>query len=55
MASDEDQRRLWAPAGFARGFCDQSEVTEVQYKCTDLDNDVAESGILWNDPAVGIE
>lgn len=55
MASDEDQRQLWAPAGFARGFCALSDITEVQYKCTGIYNAPAESGILWNDPAIGIE
>jgi dTDP-4-dehydrorhamnose 3,5-epimerase len=27
----------------------------VQYKCTGIYSNKAESGILWNDPAVGIE
>ena len=32
-----------------------SEVAEIQYKCTGVYNNQAESGILWNDPAIGIE
>jgi dTDP-4-dehydrorhamnose 3,5-epimerase len=54
-ASAEDRRQVWAPAGFARGFCVLSEVAEIQYKCTGLYNSKAESGIRWNDPAIGIQ
>src|ERR1700761_9442850 len=54
-ASAENRRQVWAPAGFARGFCVVSEHAEIQYKCTGLYNNKAESGILWNDPAIGIE
>jgi dTDP-4-dehydrorhamnose 3,5-epimerase len=46
---------VWAPAGFARGFCVLSEVAEIQYKCTGLYNNKAESGIRWDDPKIGIE
>jgi len=54
-ASVENRRQVWAPAGFARGFCVLSEFAEIQYKCTGLYNNKAESGILWNDPEIGIE
>jgi len=53
--SAENKKQVWAPAGFARGFCVLSEFAEIQYKCTALYNPKCESGILWNDPAVGIE
>jgi dTDP-4-dehydrorhamnose 3,5-epimerase len=53
--SAENRRQVWAPAGFARGFCVLSEVAEIQYKCTGLYSSKAESGIRWNDPAIGIE
>ena len=53
-ASAENRRQVWAPAGFARGFCVLSQVAEIQYKCTGLYNNKAESGICWNDPAIGI-
>jgi dTDP-4-dehydrorhamnose 3,5-epimerase len=55
VASAENRRQVWAPAGFARGFCVLSETAEIQYKCTGIYNGKAESGILWNDPAIGIE
>lgn len=54
-ASAENRRQVWAPAGFARGFCVLSEFAEIQYKCTGLYNGKAESGIRWDDPQIGIE
>jgi dTDP-4-dehydrorhamnose 3,5-epimerase len=54
-ASAENRRQVWAPAGFARGFCALSDGTEIQYKCTGIYNNKAESAIRWNDPAIGIQ
>ena len=54
-ASAENRRQVWAPAGFARGFCVLSDVAEIQYKCTGIYSNKAESGIRWDDPAIGIE
>ena len=54
-ASAENRRCVWAPAGFARGFCALSEGAEIQYKCTGLYNNHAESAIRWDDPAIGIK
>jgi dTDP-4-dehydrorhamnose 3,5-epimerase len=53
--SAEDRRQIWAPAGFARGFCVLSDYAEIQYKCTGIYSNKGESGILWNDPEIGIE
>jgi dTDP-4-dehydrorhamnose 3,5-epimerase len=52
--SAEDKRQIWAPAGFARGLCALSDNTRVQYLCTGTYNGGAESGILWNDPEIGV-
>ena len=54
-ASLENRKQVYAPAGFARGFCVLSEFAEIQYKCTGIYSNKAESGILWNDPAIGIK
>jgi dTDP-4-dehydrorhamnose 3,5-epimerase len=54
-ASAENRRQVWAPAGFARGFCALSDDTEIQYKCTGIYNSKGESAVRWNDPAIGIE
>ena len=53
--SAENHRQVYAPAGFARGFCVMSDVAEIQYKCTGLYNNKGESGILWSDPQIGIK
>jgi len=53
--SAQNKKQVYAPAGFARGFCVLSDFAELQYKCTGLYNNQAESGILWNDPAIGIK
>lgn len=54
-ASDENRRCVWAPAGFARGFCALSDSAEIQYKCTGIYSNKAESAIRWNDPEIGID
>lgn len=53
--SDENKKQVWAPAGFARGFCVLSDYADVQYKCTGIYNSKAESGIRWDDPAIGVD
>lgn len=53
--SAENKKQLWAPAGFARGFCVLSDFAEVQYLCTAIYNPKGESGIRWNDPEIGIQ
>jgi len=53
-ASADNHLQVWAPACFARGFCVLSDYAEIQYMCTGAYNSQAESGILWNDPAIGI-
>ena len=53
--SAQNRRQVWAPPGFARGFCVLSEAAEIQYKCTGIYNNKAEAGIRWDDPAIGID
>jgi dTDP-4-dehydrorhamnose 3,5-epimerase len=53
--SAANKRQVWAPAGFARGFCVLSDVCEIQYKCTGIYNKRGEGGIRWNDAEIGIE
>jgi dTDP-4-dehydrorhamnose 3,5-epimerase len=53
-ASAENKIQVWAPAGFARGFCVLSEVAELQYLCTGIYNPRGEGGVLWNDPKIGV-
>jgi dTDP-4-dehydrorhamnose 3,5-epimerase len=53
--SADEPRHLWAPACFARGICALSDVAEVEYLTTGTYNKATESGIRWNDPAIGLE
>jgi dTDP-4-dehydrorhamnose 3,5-epimerase len=53
--SSENKKLVYAPYGFARGFCALSDDCEVQYKCTGLYNSAGESGIFYKDAQVGIE
>lgn len=50
-----NKKQVYAPYGFARGFCALTDECEVQYKCTGMYNSGAESGIYYNDPEIGIE
>ena len=55
-ASVDNRKMVYAPAGFARGFCVLSDFAEIQYKCTGVyTSNKSESGILWNDSAIGID
>ena len=44
----------YVPEGFAHGFV-ALEDTVFSYKCTNIYNKESESGILWNDPDLGID
>ena len=52
--SAENKKQIWAPYGFARGFCALTDGCEVQYKCTGTYNSAAEAGINFADPEIGI-
>jgi dTDP-4-dehydrorhamnose 3,5-epimerase len=53
--SDENNRTLYAPVGFAHGFCVTSEIADVFYKQDAYYHDQTETGISYRDPGVGIE
>ena len=48
-------RQLYMSPGFAHGFCVLSGIAIINYKCTQYHNASREGGIIWNDPAIGIE
>ena len=54
-ADASEPRELWAPASYARGFCVLSDIAEIEYLTTGTYNKATESGIRWNDPAIGID
>ena len=52
---DETMHQLFVPIGFAHGFCVTSDVADVVYKCSSYYDAATESGIAYDDPAIGIE
>jgi dTDP-4-dehydrorhamnose 3,5-epimerase len=53
--SGENKKQFWIPAGFAHGFVALENDTIFSYKCTNVYNKEAESGLLWNDKKIGID
>lgn len=49
-----DGSQLWIPPGFLHGFCTLEDMTEVFYKVTAYYSAKHDAGVLWNDPALGI-
>jgi dTDP-4-dehydrorhamnose 3,5-epimerase len=52
--SEENQRQLWVPAGFAHGFVVLSDSADFLYKTTDYYAPQFERCIAWNDPTLAI-
>ena len=55
LLSAENKRQFFIPRGFAHGFLVLSETAEFCYKCDDIYHPNDEGGLMWNDPALGIE
>ena len=55
ILSAENHRQLFIPRGFAHGFLVLSDHEEFCYKCDDVYRPGDEGGLMWNDPAIGIE
>ena len=53
--SEENNRQLWVPPGFAHGFLVTSDSADFLYKTTDYYAPQFERSILWNDPAIHID
>jgi len=53
--SGENKRQLFIPRGFAHGFAVLSDEALFAYKCDNIYMPSAERGILFNDPALGID
>lgn len=55
VLSDENHHLLYLPPGFAHGFCVLSDIADVVYQVTAAYAPDHDTGILWNDPDIGIE
>ena len=53
--SSENKKQLFIPRGFAHGFVVLSEEAIFSYKCDNYYNKDSESGVLYNDPKLGID
>lgn len=54
VLSDDNQRQLLIPKGFAHGFLVLSDIAVFSYKCDDYYYPNDQGGILWNDPVINI-
>ena len=52
--SEDNQRQLWVPPGFAHGFLVTGDSADFLYKTTDYYAPQHERCIAWNDPALAI-
>ncbi len=54
VLSAREPRMLWAPPGFAHGFCVLSQSALFWYKVTAPYAPAADAGLRWNDPDLAI-
>jgi dTDP-4-dehydrorhamnose 3,5-epimerase len=52
--TEENNRQLWVPPGFAHGFLVTSDSADFLYKTTDYYAPEFERSVAWNDAQVGI-
>lgn len=55
VLSAANWRQIWVPRGFAHGYVTLEPDTEVLYKADAYYDRETDSGIAWNDPALGID
>lgn len=55
VLSGQNKKQLYVPERFAHGFLVLSDEAEFVYKCTDFYHPEDESGVLWNDPEIGVK
>lgn len=55
VLSDDNNRQMWIPPGFAHGFLTLSESAEFLYKTTAYYAPQSDRSLHWADPAIGIE
>lgn len=55
LLSEENRKQFYVPKNFAHGFLVLSDYAEFCYKCTDFYHPGDEGGVMYNDPAIGVE
>ena len=55
ILSAEKGNQFMIPRGFAHGFLVLSETATFSYKCDNYYHREDESGLMWNDPEIGID
>ncbi|MBL7775281.1 MAG: dTDP-4-dehydrorhamnose 3,5-epimerase [Saprospiraceae bacterium] len=53
--SETNWKMAYIPRGFAHGFCTLTPESEVLYKVDNVYSREHEGGLLWSDPALGID
>lgn len=55
VLSEENHKQFFIPKGFAHGFLVLSDYAEFAYKCSDFYHPGDEGGLIYNDPAIGVD
>ena len=53
--TEENNKMLYIPEGFAHGYLVTSSESIVVYKCTDIYDPNDQYGIIWNDETIGVD
>nr|WP_314431832.1 dTDP-4-dehydrorhamnose 3,5-epimerase [uncultured Brevundimonas sp.] len=53
--SEDNGRQLFIPVGFGHAFVTLTPDAEIAYKVSDVYAPDCDGGVIWNDPAIGID
>ena len=55
LLSEKNMKQFFVPKGFAHGYLVLSDYAEFCYKVTDFYHPGDEGGLMYNDPAIGVQ